>query len=244
MSELDSLLNTVQHCSALELLARLPDASVDLVCTDPPYGLAGRVFESTHKHYSAVNEAWDAFAPTDWMAEIARVLKPTGSIVCFCGRKSTYVFATEALRLGWRIINDITWVKPDAMPNMTGRMLTESTERALWFSPSGSNWTYNLDEAKNMNMGINLRDVWRFNTERENRLHPTQKPLELMERCIRLFSNKNDLVVDCFSGSGTTLRAAANCERRWIGCDITLDYVISSRQRMQQDFTPLFPAFL
>lgn len=230
--------NTVYNCDALTLLRALPSASVDAVITDPPYGLAGRVFDFPHKHYTAVNEDWDHFAPVDWMAEVNRVLKPTGSVVCFCVRKSTYVFASEALRLGWRIINDITWIKPDAPPNFTGRMMTETTERALWFSPSGKGWTYNLQAAKHMNNGINLRDVWTFKTERDNRQHPTQKPLELMERCISLFTNENDLVVDCFAGSCTTLRAAANLNRRWLGCDITAQYVKDGRQRMMQAFTP------
>lgn len=230
--------NRIYNCDAVTLLQALPAGSVDAVITDPPYGLAGRVFHFLHRHYIAVNEEWDTFAPIDWMAEVNRVLKPTGSVVCFCGRKSTYIFASEALRLGWRIINDITWIKPDAPPNFTGRMMSESTERALWFSPSGKGWTYNLNQAKNMNGGINLRDVWTFKTERDNRLHPTQKPLELMERCISLFTNEGDLVVDCFAGSCTTLRAAANLNRRWLGCDITFDYVVSGRKRLALPYTP------
>lgn len=230
--------NEVYCMDALELLRRLPDASVDAVITDPPYGLAGRVFSSDQKNYTAVNEEWDMFVPIDWMQEVARVIKPKGSVVCFCGRKSTYTIASEAIRLGWRIINDITWVKPDAMPNLTGRMLTETTERALWLSPSGSGWTYNLNQAKAMNGGINLRDVWTFKTERDNRFHPTQKPLELMERCISLFTSKGDLVVDCFAGSCTTLRAAANLDRRWIGCDTKVGYVVEGRKRLAQPYTP------
>lgn len=241
---IQDMLNQVFCMDSVELIKALPDNSVDLFCVDPPYGLAGRVFDFPHKHYTAVNESWDMFAPTSWMTESERVLKPTGSVVCFCVRKSTYIFASEALRLGWRIINDITWVKPDAPPNFTGRMLTETTERALWFSPSGNNWTYNLDKAKEMNGGINLRDVWRFNTERENREHPTQKPLKLMERCIQLFSNENDLIVDCFCGSGTTCLAARNLGRQFIGNDITPEYVAIARKRLAMPFTPMFPQLL
>lgn len=234
-------LNTVHNCDALRLLANMPSQSVDAIITDPPYGLAGRVFDFPHKHYSAVNEEWDHYAPIDWMSECGRVLKQGGSVVCFGGRRSIYTFAAEGLRLGWKLINDITWIKPDAPPNFTGRMMTETTERALWFCPDGAKWTYNLEYAKECNLGINLRDVWKFKTERDNRLHPTQKPLELMERTIRLLTPPNGLVLDCFAGSGTTLVAANMHGRQYIGCDLSAEYVAIARKRLAQPYTlPMF----
>lgn len=233
-------LNTAHNCDALKLLGNMVSKSVDCIITDPPYGLAGRVFDVDSKGYSAVNESWDHIAPIDWMAECTRVLKPGGSVICFGVRQSIYTFASEGLRLGWRIVNDITWFKPDAMPNMTGRMMTESTERALWFCPDGTGWTYNLPKAKAMNMGQNLRDLWTFGQTRDKRLHPTQKPLELMERIVELFTNEGDLVVDPFFGSGTTGRAALNLGRRYLGCDITAKYVELARNRMQEAYTPSF----
>jgi site-specific DNA-methyltransferase (adenine-specific) len=217
--------NRVYNVDALTLLRALPAGSVDAIITDPPYGLAGRVFEFPHKRYSAVNEAWDHYAPTDWMAHSEKPLREGGSVICFGGRRSIYELAAEGLSLGWRLVNDITWNKPDAPPNFTGRMLTETTERALWFCPSGSGWTYHLDAAKSMNSGMNLRDIWKFYTERDGRQHPTQKPLDLMERCILLFTKPGDLVVDPFSGSGTTGVAAIKHGRRFIGCDNGVDTV-------------------
>lgn len=232
--------NRVYNVDALTMLKALPDASVNAVITDPPYGLAGRVFDVAAKGYSAVNEEWDTIAPIHWMAECGRVLKPGGSVICFGVRQSIYTFANEGLRLGWRLVNDVTWFKNDAMPNMTGRMMTESTERFLWFCPSGSNWTYNLDYAKECGMGINLRDVWTWGQTKGERLHPTQKPYELMERIIKLITLPGDLVADCFCGSGTTLVAAANNDRRYIGNDITLKYVEVSTERIAQPYTPSF----
>lgn len=225
-------LDVIHHCDALTLLRALPDASVDAVITDPPYGLAGRVFEFPHKHYSAINEDWDHSAPISWMKECTRVLKPGGSVVCFGGRQSIYIFAGEGIRLGWRLVNDITWIKPDAPPNFTGRMMTECTERAIWFCPSGEQWTYNLDVAKRINHGINLRDVWTFNIERENRIHPAQKPLDLVQRIVALITRPGDLIVDCFSGSGTTATAARSLGRRYIVCDLNRAYVQQARKRL------------
>ncbi len=231
-------LDTVYHMDAIELINSLPDASIDAVITDPPYGLAGRVFKVESIGYTAVNEEWDAFAPVDWLAPVSRVLKPGGSVICFGVRQSIYALAAEGLRLGWRLVNDITWYKPDAMPNMTGRMMTESTERILWFCPSGTQWTYNLKAAKSMNGGQNLRDVWTFGRTRDQRYHPTQKPLILMRRIVELLTNEGDVVLDPFMGSGTTLVAARNTGRRYIGCDINPDYVAVARRRLSQPFTP------
>jgi DNA modification methylase len=234
-------LDTVHCCDALTLLRALPDNSVDAIITDPPYGLAGRVFDFPHAQYSAVNESWDYEVPLRWMQECQRVLKPTGTVLCFGVRQSIYALACEGIRLNWRLINDITWYKPDAPPNFTGRMMTESTERALWFSPSGSRWIYNLQDAKKLNGGINFRDVWTFGVTKDKRYHPTQKPLSLMERCISLFSNEGDLILDPFAGSGTTLVAARNLGRRFIGCDISADYVAIAEKRLAQPYTlPLF----
>lgn len=233
-------LDSVYNVDALALLAGLPDASVDCVVTDPPYGLAGRVFDFPHKRYSAINEEWDTVAPTEWMELCTRILKPGGSVICFGGRQSIYKFASTGIALGWKLINDITWEKPDAPPNFTGRMMTESTERALWFCPSGSGWTYNLQEAKTMNGGINLRDVWRFPIERENRVHPAQKPIRLLERCVTLFTEPGAIIVDPFAGSGTTLVAARNLGRRYLGCDTSPDYVAIARNRLAQPYTPSF----
>lgn len=242
-------LNTVHHCDALKLLGNMVSKSVDAIITDPPYGFAGRVFdvdgssrgEDSHKgNYSAVNESWDRIAPTDWMAECTRVLKPGGSVICFGVRQSVYVFASEGLRLGWRIINDVTCEKPDPPPNFTGRMMTESTERFLWFCPTGTGWTYNLSEAKSRGGGVNLRDVWRFRTPHHNRLHPTEKPLDVMEKIISLITNQGDLVVDPFSGSGTTGRAAINLGRRFMGCDITFKYAQLACNRLALPYTPGF----
>lgn len=235
--------NQVYCMDALELLGNLEDGSVDAVITDPPYGLGGRIFNVEERDYVAVNEEWDKDVPIEWMAACSRVLRRGGSVLCFGGRQSIYRLADEGLRLGWRIVNDITWYKPDAMPNMTGRMMTESTERCLWFCPDGTGWTYNLNAAKFMNRQGNLRDVWTFGQTREERFHPTQKPLRLMERMVTLFSCDGDLVLDPFAGSGTTLVAARNLGRDYIGGDLSPEYVELARKRLSLPYTlPMFEA--
>ena len=230
--------NRIIHGDALDVLRGLPDASVDAIITDPPYGLAGRVFEFPHKHYTAVNEAWDMTIPLDWMIEAGRVVRDGGSVAIFAARVATYTFAAEALRLGWRLVNDITLVKPAAPPNFTGRMMTETTERLLWFCPSGSRWTYNR-KAWGKHNG---RDVWRMQTPRgDERVHPTQKPLNTLEHLVKLITNEGDLVLDPFAGSGTTLVAARNLQRRYLGVELQAEYVETARKRLDLPYTlPMF----
>ena len=230
--DINDFTNKIWHCQAEELLAALPSDSVDFICVDPPYGFNKNAFVIERKNYSAIRQEWDNEAPLEWMNACTRILKKTGSVLCFGGRESIYAFANKGLSLGWRIVNDITFVKPDAPPNFTGRMMTESTERAIWFSPSGSHWTYNRQVAKSLNNGVNFRDVWEMITPKQNRLHPAQKPLETIELLIALLSNKDDIVLDCFSGSGTTALAAYKLGRRYIACDSHLPYVELSRQRL------------
>lgn len=244
---LDHLLTgRVHHMDALELLELLPDESVSAIITDPPYGLANRTFEvlrdmrgrDTRKGtYKAIKEDWDRDVPLEWMQACERKLAPGANVIVFGGKNSIYQTAAMGLKLDWRIVNDVTWEKPDPPPNFTGRMMTESTERMLWFCPDGEKWTYNNAVAKEMGRGKNLRDVWQFRAPHDDRIHPSQKPLDLMERCVKLFTKPGDLVVDLFAGSGTTLEAARRHGRRYLGSDITLEYVKAANKRLSLPIT-------
>lgn len=236
--------NHIYNVDAISLLRAMPDASVDLIATDPPYGLGGRDFKVDremrktdgilrHGTYTAINQEWDLFAPIDWMGECGRVLKPGGSIVICAGMKSVYEFAAEGFRLGWKLVNDITWVKINPAPNFTGRAMTYATERVLWFCPEGKGWTYNNAYARAVNAGVNFQDVWYFDSPRgEIRIHESQKPLEMFERIIELFCPVEGAVLDCFMGGGTCGIAALNTGRRFYGADITLKHVTGARNRL------------
>lgn len=225
---------------ALTLLRSLPSQSINAVITDPPYGLAKHnplEISKRKRHgrggaYKRVNEAWDQSTPLEWMDEINRILKPGGAVIVFNSNIGLIEIGYRGLQLGWRLLLEITWYKPDAPPNFTGRMVTAATEKFYWYCPSGSNWTYNRLYAKRVNNGKNFRDVWQFYAPRKNRVHPTQKPLELMDRIVRLFTNPGDVIVDPFAGSGTTLIAAKNAGRDYIGCDLEESYVSIALDRL------------
>lgn len=246
--------NTIYNVDALELLKGLPDGGVDAIITDPPYGLAGREFivdrsmrradnqKQRGGTYKAINEAWDKEAPVSWFSEAERVIRPGGAVLIFAGRDSVYTFGGEGLKRGWHLINDITWKKLNPVPCFTGRQLTMATERILWFCPSRTGWTYNSDVAKAMNRGVNLQDVWEFDVERgDGRFHPAQKPLRLLERMVDLFTLPDELIVDPFSGSGTTSVAAVRRGRRYLGSELSEVYCSLARARIALPFdAPMF----
>lgn len=215
--------NRIYRCTDLELINALDDGSVGAFIADPPYGLASKPVyiarPDTGGAYNRIKEEWDYIVPLEWMSICERKLKRGGSVIVFGAWENIHVVRQEGLRLGWRLVNRVVWHKTDPAPNFTGRMMTFSTEEFLWFCPDGSNWTYNIDVAKELNNGANLHDVWEIGQTREERVHPAQKPQPLMDQIIRLFTQEGDLVVDPFAGSGTTLLSARNWKRRYLGCD-------------------------
>lgn len=232
----ENWLNKIHQIDAVELLKKLDDNSVDLIATDPPYGFASRnnkPINSVEKQWFAINEGWDTYVPTTYLEEMKRVLKPHGTFCIFSGRNGIYEIAYNIINMGYRILNDVTWYKRNAMPNLTGRMMTETTERFLWGTPHESGWYYDLNYAKSVNYGKNLRDVWDILQKTGSRLHPTQKPLVLMERIISLFSKVGGVIVDPFCGSGTTAVAAKNLGRNFICGDTDPHYVEIARHRIE-----------
>jgi len=236
-------MNQLLNLDALKLIKSLPDQSVSLVLTDIPYGLNNKKSAQVTMPdgYKSIRAEWDHDILIDWMHAALPKLTPGGLFIVFCGQIATYLVGAEAVRHNWKVINDLTWEKPDAPPCMTGRMMTMTTERALVICPSGSHWTYNLDVAKSQNGGVNFRDVWRINTVhgRDRKGHPTQKPLVMFERLIQLYSCPGDVIVDPFCGSGTTALAALRTGRNYICGDLSAEYLAIAQERLNEAYTPL-----
>lgn len=147
--------------------------------------------------------------------------------------------------LGFKRLNIITWFKTNAPPNITCRMLTQSSEFILWYAKD-KNWTFNYDYTKNGDFsydilkkaGKQMRDVWAIpnnKSKEETRFgkHPTQKPERIIERLIKMASNEGDLIVDLFNGSGTTTKIAKQFNRNFIGFEINQEYCEIANKRLQ-----------
>ena len=228
---------------AVAELAKLQAASVDLVIADPPYNLGkdyGAGSDSfTHEDYLAFTKSW--------LGEADRVLKPGGSLYVFMGfRFISYLYACLEGDMGYRFQNWIVWHYTQGMGKTKG--FSPRHDDVLLFS-KGRAKTFNLDavrvpqkyyRARNNMRGANPGDVWEFShvhySNPNRQQHPTQKPEGLIERMVLASSNEGDVVLDPFSGSGTTLRVCQQLKRSAVGVEVNEDYVKQARARLAQPF--------
>ncbi len=250
--------NHIYTGDCLEVMRSWPDACIDHCIADPPFGIAsgrgrkgkkglGWAFSS----HITMQEAWDNFSEDeylqfslDWLKEVCRVVKPNGNILTFGTFHNIYLLGyLLGSVLDRRILNSIVWFKPNAQPNITARMLTESTEQIIWAvneTPKrATKWTFNYWDAKEMNGGKQMRNVWEFpvtpKKERVNGAHPSQKPVALLERAILLMSEPDDLLLDPFGGAGTLAVAAVRHDRRYILIESVEEYAELAKTRLAAD---------
>lgn len=235
------------------LLKDLPDACIDMIFADPPYFLSnGGISIQAGKMVSVNKGDWDKSGgfETDlaffdsWIEEARRVLKPDGSIWISGTYHSIYLCGYTLAKHGYKILNDISWYKPNAAPNLSGRYFAAAHETLLWAAPSKkSRHTFNYDLMRNGDWpqdkmkvpNKQMRSVWSINTpqkwEKKHGKHPTQKPYTLLERIVLSSTNEGDLVLDPFTGSSTTGIAAHKHGRKFVGFDMEKDYLDLSIKR-------------
>ncbi len=235
--------------------------SVDLIYADPPYNLSGKTLtlinNKTGGPFYKMNEDWDIWKYEDylvftekWIAKSWNVLKSTGSLYISCTYHNIAEIIFIAKKIGFKLNNIITWCKTNAMPNITKRTFTHSTEYVCWFV-KGNKWIYNYKNLKEMNphrtkegKTKQLRDFLDFielpivqGKERlkgpnGRAIHPTQKPEKLIELIIIASSNENSIVLDPFFGTGTTGIVAARLKRKWVGIELNEEYYKAAYKRI------------
>jgi site-specific DNA-methyltransferase (adenine-specific) len=254
-NELPPQANTFYDGDCLEVLRTWPDACIDHCIADPPFGISsGRGRQTTKglgwafSSHVTMAEHWDRFQKEDffqfnvqWITEVSRVLKPNGNLIIFGTYHNIYEigFILQSI-LNRRILNSVVWYKPNAQPNITARMLAESTEQLIWAvnetPKKAKGWTFNYWVAKELNGGKQMRNLWEFavtpKKERFNGGHPSQKPLALVERLFLVGSRPGDLVLDCFAGAGTTALAAEKTGRRWVLIESDSKYAAIAKSRL------------
>jgi site-specific DNA-methyltransferase (adenine-specific)/modification methylase len=240
-------------------MKKLESGSAALVFADPPYNLSGSTMVNkkslTGGAFHKVNEAWDTMSESEyamfsdsWISESHRVLNDSGSIYVCASHHNLGQVLMSLNRFGFIVKNILTWEKPNAMPNMTRRTYTHSTEFIVW-AVKGKGWIFNYEALKDLNPETQLdgspkmmRDVWRLpvvqgaerlRADNGRALHPTQKPEALVERCVAASSNPEDLVIDPFSGSGTTAVICARMGRNFIGFELEDTYIKASKARVR-----------
>ena len=244
-------INKIHLGDCIELLRKLPNNSIDLIFADPPYNLQlnGELYRPNQTKVDAVTDAWDKFNSkedydrftTAWLTECYRVLKNTGSIWVIGTYHNIYRVGAIIQNIGFWMLNDIIWIKTNPMPNFKGTRFNNAHETLIWSTKSQkSKYTFHYHSMKVMNDDLQMRSDWLIpicsGDERikvnGQKAHSTQKPAELLLRIILSTSNPNDIVLDPFSGSGTTAAVAKRLGRRYIAFEKEASYIEIANERL------------
>jgi len=175
-----------------------------------------------------------------WLSRCQRLLKPNGTIWVSGTHHVIHSVGYAMQQLGMKILNDITWEKPNPPPNLSCRYFTHSTETIIWAARNEkAKHCFNYDAMRKINDGKQMKSVWTLPSPNGNEKvfgkHPTQKPIALLERIILASTNEGDLVMDPFSGSSTTGVAAIRLKRRFVGIELESEYLSLSVKRLEQE---------
>lgn len=238
------------HGDALTLLKKIPNKSIDMIFADPPYFLSGEGIScSGGKMVSVKKGDWDEKIDIckkhkfnrKWIKLCYDLLKDDGTIWISGTMHNIYSIGMALEEEGFKIINNITWKKLNPPPNISCRAFVHSTETILWakkdIKKAKHKFNYNL--MKQLNGGKQMKDVWETSltkpSEKKCGKHPTQKPIELLERIILSSTDEGDLILDPFNGSGTTGIVASNLNRKYIGIEQEKEYLDLTIRRKENE---------
>jgi len=246
-------LNKIYQGDCIELLKKLPDESIDLIFADPPYNLQlnGELYRPDQSKVDPVDDEWDKFETFEeydnftrqWLTECKRVLKSTGSIWVIGTYHNIFRVGTIMQNLDYWILNDIIWIKNNPMPNFKGTRFNNAHETLIWATKSKeSKYTFHYHSMKVMNDDLQMRSDWYIPICQGNerikingqKAHSTQKPEELLYRIILSTSNPDDIVLDPFSGSGTTAAVAKRLGRKFIAFEKEDFYIKVANERLEK----------
>ena len=239
---IDKWFNRIVVGDCVKLMKYLPDESVDLLLTDPPYDVdygkksleLERLGKARIKQVKR-DKTYKEFSRLDYnqlAREWFRILKPDTHAYVFCGDKQIKLWDDALTKAGFKFRNYMVWVKNSQTFDMTfGLKYCYKTEICMFFNKG----------VKKLNR-LGLNNVLKYDTLNELK-HPTQKPVGMFKDLILNSSNPGDLVLDCFMGSGTTALASRACNRNYIGFEISDEYVKISYDRLKQQVLNKFGDF-
>src|SRR5215467_5851331 len=234
-------------------MAKIAASSVDLVFADPPYNLQlqGDLKRPDDSRVDAVDDDWDKFSSFSayddftraWLIACRRVMKPSATLWVIGSYHNIFRVGTILQDLGFWILNDVVWRKTNPMPNFRGRRFTNAHETMIWAAreAGAKGYTFNYEALKAGNEDIQVRSDWtlplctgeeRLKGLDGKKLHPTQKPEALLARVVLASSRPDDLVLDPFSGTGTTGAVAKRLGRQFIGIEREAAYAAAAHKRI------------
>lgn len=220
--------NKIYHDDAKNLLKSLPNGCVDLVVTDPPYKTIsggkpkrkGQPSGMLSKNDGKIFEFND-IEIDEWIPEVFRVLKDNSHCYIFTNLVNLENFMKVSQEAGFKIHNLLVWEKNNVTPN---KWYMKNCEYVLFLRKGKPKFINNLGS----------KTVHKFNNVR-NKLHPTEKPIDLLSFYICNSSNESDVVLDPFVGSGSTAIASIRTNRRFIACEIDKKYFDIAKERIEAE---------
>ncbi len=251
---------TLLKGDSFKLLKKIDFKSIDMIFADPPYFLSsGGMSCKSGKQVSVNKGEWDVTKTIEdkikyhrnWIKLCRDVLTDNGTIWISATLHSIYAIGVALEMEGFSIINNIIWQKPNPAPNLACRCFTHSTETIIWArkqlnaKKKGKHY-FDYSSMKKENEGKQMKDVWYFEdeedvwkipttpkNEKKEGYHPTQKPIKLLTRIITASTKENDVVLDPFNGSGTTGIVCKLLNRKYIGIDISEEFLEITKKRYE-----------
>ena len=220
----------------------------DMVFADPPYFLSGGGISYQSGKVVCVNKGdWDKPVTSEeldafnlrWLTAVREPMKDNATIWISGTHHNIFSVQQQLLKLGFKVLNIITWAKTNPPPNISCRYFTFSTEFIIWArkSPKVPHY-FNYALMKKLNGDKQMTDVWQLPSigkwEKSCGKHPTQKPLGVLARIIQASSEPNSWILDPFSGSGTTGIAANLLGRNYLGLEKDKDFLLMSKKRREE----------
>lgn len=220
----------------------------DMVFADPPYFLSnGGISYQSGKIVCVDKGEWDKATTIEdmdmfnlkWLTEVRNHMKDNATIWVSGTLHNIFSVQQQLIKLGFKILNIITWAKTNPPPNISCRYFTYSTEFIIWArkSPKVPHY-FNYGLMKELNENKQMTDVWQLPAigrwEKSCGKHPTQKPLSILARIIQASTKQDAWILDPFSGSATTGIAACLLGRKFLGLEIEENFLMMGRQRREE----------
>lgn len=216
-------INKIYNEDASATLERMPEAFLDALITDPPYGISYQSAKRTDSSQWKPKLANDDKPCIGFLQDAFRVMKDGTPLVVFCEWRFQEVFRTAIEDAGFLLKSHVIWDREwHGMGDLTSAFAP--SHDIIWFATKGK---YSFPNER-------PKSVLRFpRISAEALVHPTQKPVDLIAYLIRVLTNEDDLVYDPFMGSGTLAEAAHRMKRNWIGSEISSEIYEVSQRRLE-----------
>jgi len=242
---IEEIKNKIINADCLSTLPQIPDNSIDLVLTDPPYNISQK--NKIYRDYRSGKRADISFDYGEWdygfdilpvLKETKRVLKEYGQWIIFCAEQQIGMYR-KWLGENGHFKQILIWEKLNPLPQFRKCGYRQATEILMW---AYKNKPKKIDQHFNFLKQEEMKNIFRFPIcgGKERTIHPTQKSLGLIMELLKRHSFENDLVLDPFLGSGTTAVACKRLNRNYIGIEKNPKYVKISQDRIKSQSKPLF----